>query len=101
MKQLETSLLREKTVPIIIPYGYTQDGTTVKVTLFADTLTLYNESEKFTDLTVNVYDTDENVVSTETITVDEAGDMGMEPAEETVEGTEEIEVTEETEQILP
>lgn len=150
-------------------FMYTQDGTTVKVTLFADTLTLYNESEKFTDLTVNVYDTDGNVVSTETITgddligtqmgpfmnyscekdltleegtyqisltaagdgkyaaasdesekldlvvvagatsegytsgytVEEAGDMGMEPAEETVDGTEEIEVPEETEQILP
>ena len=148
-------------------FMYTQDGTTVKVTLFADTLTLYNESEKFTDLTVNVYDTDGNVVSTETITgddlvatqmgpftnyscekeltldegtyqisltaagdgkyatasdesekidlvvaagaasegytsgytVEEAGDMGMESAEETVEGTEEIEVTEETEQV--
>lgn len=150
-------------------FMYTQDGTIVKVTLFADTLTLYNESEKFTDLTVNVYDTDGNVVSTETITgddligtqmgpfmnyscekdltleegtyqisltaagdgkyaaasdesekldlvvvagatsegytsgytVEEAGDMGMEPAEETVDGTEEIEVPEETEQILP
>ena len=52
-------------------FMYSQDGTTVKITLFADTLSLYNQSEKFTDLAVNVYDTEGNVVSTETITPDD------------------------------
>lgn len=60
-------------------FMYTQDGTTVKVTLFADTLTLYNESEKFTDLSVNVYDTEGNIASTETITKDDLVGTQMGP----------------------
>ena len=60
-------------------FMYTQEGTTVKVTLFADTLTLYNESEKFTDLSVNVYDTEGNIASTETITKDDLVGTQMGP----------------------
>lgn len=52
-------------------FMYSQDGTTVKVTLWSDTLSLYNNSEKFTDLAVNIYDADGNVVSTETITTED------------------------------
>lgn len=49
-------------------FKYVQDGTTATVTLGKDTLTTYNENEKFTDINVNIYDGSGSVVSTETIT---------------------------------
>jgi|GEM_PF-363389 len=49
-------------------FMYAQDGTTVTVTLYSDTLTLYNESEMFTDIDINIYDEAGTLIQTETIT---------------------------------
>lgn len=49
-------------------FKYVQDGTTVTITLYSGTLSTYNENEKFTDININIYDTNGNIVTTETIT---------------------------------
>jgi len=59
-------------------FMYSQDGTAVTVTLFSDTLTLYNDSEMFTDIEVYIYDKEGEIIKTEVITDDnlEAALMG-------------------------
>lgn len=48
-------------------FKYTQDGTSVKITLYSGTLTIYNEKELFTDIDINIYNEKGEVVKTETI----------------------------------
>lgn len=49
-------------------FKYTQDGTSVTVTLYSGTLTTYNENEMFADMEINIYDENGEIVQTETIT---------------------------------
>ncbi len=49
-------------------FKYTQDGTSVTVTLWSDSLTVYNEKELFADIEIQIYNEDGEVVQTDTIT---------------------------------
>ncbi len=60
-------------------FKYTQDGTSVTVTLWSDSLTTYNEKELFTDLEVRIYDESGEVVQTETITEEDLIATAMGP----------------------
>ncbi|MGN0299148.1 MAG: hypothetical protein ACI4C1_08230 [Lachnospiraceae bacterium] len=60
-------------------FMYSQDGTNVKITLFSDTLSTYNDKEMFTVIDINIYDKDGNLVKTETITKDELTVTAMGP----------------------
>lgn len=60
-------------------FKYVQDGTKVTITLDSNTLTTYNEKELFTEIAVNVYDENGELVTTETITPDDMTAMAMGP----------------------
>jgi len=49
-------------------FSYTVDGNEVTVALYDDTLDIYNNSEMFTDIDVNIMDSEGNTVLTETLT---------------------------------
>ena len=60
-------------------FKYTQDGTSVTVTLWSDSLTTYNEKELFTDLEIQIYDENGEIVQTDTITEDDLIATAMGP----------------------
>lgn len=60
-------------------FMYAQDGTEVTITVFSDTLSTYFDSEKFTELEVNIYDESQEVVSTELLTEDDLEVSAMGP----------------------
>lgn len=60
-------------------FKYIQDGTSVTVTLWSDTLTAYNEKELFTDIEIRIYDKSGETVQTETITEEDLIATAMGP----------------------
>ena len=60
-------------------FMYTQSGAEVTITLFSDTLSTYFDSEKFTELEVNIYDESGAVVSSEMITENDIETSAMGP----------------------
>lgn len=60
-------------------FKYVQEGTSVTVTLCADTLSAYNDKEMFTDIDINIYDESGEAIQTETITEDDLTAVMMGP----------------------
>ena len=68
--------------PVVVPieisgkldtpeFKYSQNGTTVTVTLSSTSLSTYSKSQKLTSWTINVYDASGNVVTSDTISKDD------------------------------
>ena len=60
-------------------FKYTQDGTSVTVTLWSDSLTAYSEKELFTDIEIRIYDESGEIVQTETISEEDLIATAMGP----------------------